>query len=470
MAQLLMHGTNNLNFIGRFAWAAAGEHGLAAVEVTERDEPQAVIGSTLHSLAFPERFKHHVERGRRLEHAHEHPGLDISKELFKPLQKPEVLQVQLRGEYLLAACGEGGLRAFDVAFTDNKAFSERITTAPVSPLGQKFYVPTKYAAAVAAPTTMAPDPTRNHAPENRETPIHALYGYVYVADKCEGLILVGVATMIDGNPSNNFLKRELTFNPNGLLKGARGVTIVGTYAYVSCDAGLVVVDLNDPKCPQVVHVLGEPFLKHVKNVQVQFRYAYACDEEGIKVMDVTDLAKPVPVAKMHLHDAHNIYLARGYAYVAAGKKGLVILDITTPDKPKLDQIYDAGGCINDLHDVKLGITYVSQFAYLADGKNGVRVVQLTSPDTPGNDGFNPRPTPCLVATFKLPHGGHALSMSKGLDRDRAVDESGNQIAVFGRVGARPLTLAEQRRLYLRGGRVWTVADDPADAMYGPPRR
>ena len=46
----------------------------------------------------------------------------------------------------------------------------------------------------------------------------------------------------------------------------------------------------------MVTVVGEPFLKHVKSVQVQFRYAYACDEEGIKVLDVTDLAKPVPVA------------------------------------------------------------------------------------------------------------------------------------------------------------------------------
>ena len=60
-------------------------------------------------------------------------------------------------------------------------------------------------------------------------------------------------------------------------------------------------------------------------------------------------------------------------------------------------------------------------------------------------------------------------MSKGLDRDRAVDESGNQIAVFGRVGARPLNKEEQRKLYLRNGKVWTVSDDPADGMYGPPR-
>jgi hypothetical protein len=469
MAQLMMQGTNYLNFIGRFSWVAAGEHGLAAVEVSERDEPQSVIGSTMQALAYPERYKKHLEHGRQLKHAHEHPGLDVAKELLKPLQKPEILQVQLRGEYLLAACGEGGLRAFDVAFTDDKAFSERIVTAPVSPLGQKFYVPTKYAAAVAAPTTMAPDPTRNHAPENRETPIHLMYAYVYVADKCEGLILVGIGTMIDGNPTNNFLKRELTFNPGGILNGARGITIVGTYAYVSCDAGLVVVDLDDPKHPKVTQVVGEPFLKHIKSVQVQFRYAYACDEEGVKVLDVTDLSKPVPVALMRLPEVHNIYLARGYAYVAAGSHGLMILDISVADRPKLDQVYDAGGCINDLHDVKLGITYNSEFAYLADGKNGLRVVQLTGPDTPGNDGFNPRPTPSLIATYKLPHGGHALSVSKGLDRDRAVDESGNHLAVFGRVGARPLNKEEQRKLYLHDGKLWTVSDDPSDAMYGPPR-
>ena len=51
----------------------------------------------------------------------------------------------------IAACGEGGLRVFDIAFIDDKGFSERITTAPVSPLGQKFYVPTRYAMSVAAP-------------------------------------------------------------------------------------------------------------------------------------------------------------------------------------------------------------------------------------------------------------------------------------------------------------------------------
>jgi hypothetical protein len=470
MAQLLMQGTNYTNFMGKYCWVAAGEHGFEAVVVTEQDEPQAVIGSSLHRIAYPERYKEHVERGLEIEHAHEHPGRDILDQLRFPLQKPEILQVQARGEYLYAACGCGGFRAFDIAFIDDKAFSERITTAPVSPAGQQFYVPTLYATAVAAPTTLAPDPTRKQFPENREQAVHSLYAYIYVTDACEGLILIGAATLLDGNPLNNFLERALTYNPGGMLNGARNITIAGTYAYVSCDAGLVVICLDDPLSPYVTAVIDEETIPHPGVVQVQFRYAFVCGEDGLHVLDVTDLAQPRHVSHLELHDCHSVYVARTYAYVAAGHQGLVIVDVTRPDKPVIDQIFDAGGCIHDLHDVKLGITYTSQFAYLADGENGLHVVQLTSPETPGNAGFSPRPAPQLIATRKLPKGGHALQISEALDRDRAVDEAGNQIAVFGRVGARPLTGDEQRKMFLKPNGVgekatksaWWTSDNPFD--------
>ncbi|MBC7853734.1 MAG: hypothetical protein IAF94_09885, partial [Pirellulaceae bacterium] len=148
LAQLMMQGTNYTNFIGKYCWVAAGEHGLEGVVVTESTEPQAVIGSSLHRLAYPDFYHEHEERGRELEHAHEHPGKDIIQQIWDPRSKPEILMTQARGEFLYAACGSGGLRVFDIAFIDHKGFSERITTAPVSPIGQQLYVPTKYATAV----------------------------------------------------------------------------------------------------------------------------------------------------------------------------------------------------------------------------------------------------------------------------------------------------------------------------------
>lgn len=463
MAQLMMLGTGYLNFMGRFCWVAGGEEGLFGVAVTELEEPQSVIGSTMHKLVYPDNYAKHRKRDKHLKTAHEHPGKDILENITRPFQKPEVLDVQLRGEYLYAACGAAGVKVFDVAFIDDKAFSERITTAPVSPLGQRFFVRTAYATSIAAPVTTAPDPTRTHYPENHEAPVHALYGYLYITDKHEGLILVGAGTLLDGIPTNNFLKRDLTYNPDGILNGARAVKIIGEYAYICCDAGLVVVSIDDPMHPEVTCVLGPDQLVGPKSLDAQFRYAFVCDEEGLKVLDITELATPRLVAELPLVEAHNVYLARTRAYVAGGHQGMVIIDVTNPETPKIEQVFDEEGEMNDVHDIQLGITYNSLFAYVADGHNGLKVVQLSSPMTPGNEGFSPRPTPHVIAHFEFEHGGEALAVTRAVDRDRAVDESGNQTSVFGRVGARPFNLDEQRKLFLKSSDLYRVSNNPNDA-------
>jgi hypothetical protein len=203
---------------------------------------------------------------------------------------------------------------------------------------------------------------------------------------------------------------------------------------------------------------------------VQFRYAFVVDREGLKVLDVTDLALPKQVANVlvPLEDARNVYVARTYAYVSAGKQGLAIVDVEKPDAPKLDQVFTAEGQLNDVNDVKIGMVAASAFAFVADGKNGLRVLQILSPwDDPAHfSGFSPRPTPKLIATART--RGPALAISKGIDRDRAVDESGNQLAVFGRRGARPLNRAEMRSLYIhpRSGAPYSVMDDAVEQPRG----
>jgi hypothetical protein len=457
MAQTLLQGTNLLNFMGRYIYVANGAKGFDAVAVAEHDEPPAIIGSDLHRMAYPRDFQKHVARGRELQEAYHHIG--------------NVLDVQLRGEYLYAALGKGGFRAYDVANIDNKNFSERTVTAPVSPLGQRLYVPTKYATAVASPSTQALDPARWRNPVNEEQGIHPLYAYLYVADKYEGLVVIGdpdpkskspgVSTLLDGDPRNNFLKRALAFNPGGILNGARRVVIAGTYAYMLCDRGLVVVDLNEPLKPRVAAEIGAPELQDARGIAIQFRYAFVADREGLKVLDVTDLGHPhvVPKAVVPLKDARSIYVARTYAYVAGGKQGVAIVDVEKPERPRLDQVFTGDGALNDVQDIKIGMVDASAFAFVADGRNGLRVLQILSPeDSPNSYGFSPRPTPKLIASFRT--AGPALAISKGIDRDRAVDEGGNQIAVFGRRGARPFNREEASHLYLRDGKPFTVPDDP----------
>ena len=457
MAQLLLHGTNFVNFVGFNAWVG-GDGGVEAVQVTEWDEPQAVIGSYLHSYAYPDWYAAHEKNDRELTQTHGHGTGDAARCL------------QLRGEYLFVAQGTAGFEAYDVASIANKGISQRIITAPFSPLGHDTRVESRNATCMALPTNQNIHPPRNEGElmrvTNQEQPFHPIYNYAFVTDAEEGLIVVDVNTMADGEARNNFLTRALTWNPDGVLTGARHITIAGRYFYIATPDSIVVLDMDDPLKPRVAARVpaADP-----RATAVQFRYLFVTTGRGLEVMDITDMASPRPIegAVVPLADAQRVYVARTYAYVAAGRQGLAIIDVKAPPKPSLYQLFDAGGRITDARDVVVGSTNASLYAYVADGVNGLKVVQLTSPDSqPRYYGFSPAPMPELISWRKT--GWPALALSKGLDRDRAVDETGGQIAVFGRLGSRPFSRAEMERLYLDADRKpWFVTDQPVAKDFAP---
>ena len=62
-------------------------------------------------------------------------------------------------------------------------------------------------------------------------------------------------------------------------------------------------------------------------------------------------------------DARNVYVARTYAYVSAGKDGIGIVDVEQPEHPKMAMSFNAGGALNDTTDLKIGMVSSSQFAF-----------------------------------------------------------------------------------------------------------
>jgi hypothetical protein len=463
MAQLLLQGTNFVNFVGLHAFVGL-EDGFQATRITEWDEPQAVIGSYLQRFAYPDWWRLHVDRNKR-ELVDWTRGGKGSREQFANLVQDTggtVGCLQQRGEYMFVAEGKVGFRVYDVASVGNKGVSERIVTAPFSPLGHDTRVDSRNATCLALPTNQPISVGRNESirrdhPENLEQAFHPLYRYAVVTDSEEGLILVDVETLADREPRNNFLKRAVTWNEGGVLNGARHVTLGGHFAYIAAAAGLVVVDLGDPLRPR--HVATVP-LRDARASALQFRYLWVTDSDGLKLLDVTRLEapRPIPSATVPLADARRVYVARTYAYVAAKRDGLVIVDVTRPEAPKVHVRTTFGGKMSDVEDVVVASTNASLFAYVADGRNGMKVLQLTSPESqPNFYGFSPAPEPELIAWAKTPRP--ALALSKGLDRDRAVDETGGQIAVFGRLGSRPFTRAEMERLFLNSRRLpYKVSD------------
>ncbi|MBK7949156.1 MAG: hypothetical protein IPK00_10555 [Deltaproteobacteria bacterium] len=234
MAQLMLLGTNFVSFMGYNAWVGT-EHEVAAVQVTEWDEPQAVIGSYLHQYAYPDYFKQHLDRGRALSNVDPGQqdmdpgwvkgGCEASSAMASragsgnrdKINDAEFVHhsgrvgcLQLRGEYLYVAEGEEGMQAFDVSSIGTKGFSKRFVTAPFSPLGQNVRIKSKDATCVALPTTQLLRPERNRTElareVNLEQPMHPIYSYAAITDAEEGLILVDVETLADFEPRNNFLR------------------------------------------------------------------------------------------------------------------------------------------------------------------------------------------------------------------------------------------------------------------------
>ena len=459
MAQLLLYGTNFVNFVGPISYVGTGD-GVEGIRVAEYDEPQAVIGSYLHRYAYPDWYQQHQDRGQDIPEGYGHSG-----------GTSQCLQV--RGEYLYSAEGPDGLRIYDVASIANKGISQRIISAPFSPLGQDAGLASRHATCVALPTNQPVAPFKNKGDlmrkTNQEQPFHAIYSYAFVTDSAEGLIVTNVNTFQDGEPRNNQIERAATWNPNGVLNGARHITIAGTMFYITTPRDIVVVDMDDPLKPKLAARIP---IKNANATALQFRYLFVAEKRGLSVVDVTNPRQPrvVPGALVPLKQANRVYVARTFAYVAAGPQGLAIIDVEKPEKPRLYQTFTAGGKINDARDVIVATTNASLIGYVADGKNGLKVIQLTDPEVqPRFYGFSPDPKPRLISQRET--DAPALALSKGLDRDRAVDETGHQIAVFGRLGSRPFNLQEMKEFYLDpDGKPWFVTDEIRNQDFVPANR
>ncbi|MDX1509689.1 MAG: hypothetical protein R3358_15490, partial [Woeseiaceae bacterium] len=279
MAQLLLYGTNFVNFVGLNAWTGL-EDGVMATQVTEWDEPQAVIGSYLQRYAYPANYEQHIENGRELTISAGHGG-------------GRTTCLQMRGEYLFAAEGERGVRVYDIANVSNKGFSQRVIDAPFSKLGHDPQLKTADASCIALPTNQPIHPPRNEGElmrvTNQEQPFHPVYNYAVISDREEGLILTNINTFADGDLHNNFIERAVTWNPQDILDGATHVTVAGRYAYVAATENIAVVDLDDPLNPALAAVIP---IRGATATALQFRYLFVTDATGLRVVDVTNPREP----------------------------------------------------------------------------------------------------------------------------------------------------------------------------------
>src|SRR5207247_970300 len=113
LSQAGVRGFSNdgANFVGDYVYVAEGSGGVRGVRIADGYEPKPVIGSWLHSTAYPDDFKKFVAGGRRLGESHRAGSTNARS-------------VARRGELLLVADGAGGLRVYDIAQIANKSVAQ----------------------------------------------------------------------------------------------------------------------------------------------------------------------------------------------------------------------------------------------------------------------------------------------------------------------------------------------------------
>ncbi|MEQ1529179.1 MAG: Ig-like domain-containing protein, partial [Methylococcales bacterium] len=116
---------------------------------------------------------------------------------------------------------------------------------------------------------------------------------------------------------------------------------------------------------------------YANNVDVAGDYAYvAAGSKGLQVVDVSNRSSPSILGSLDTEGtAIDVRVVGNVVYLADGEDGLQIIDVTDPANPTLLAAYETAGMAQD---VKVD----NQYAYIADGTSGLEIVDVRKPAQP----------------------------------------------------------------------------------------
>jgi len=117
-------------------------------------------------------------------------------------------------------------------------------------------------------------------------------------------------------------------------------------------------------------------------VAVSGGYAYVADgANGLVVINVSNPQRPVLSGWVDTTDARAVALSGIYAYIADGANGLVVINVSNPASP-----VKVGG--RDTSGIATGIALRNNYAYVADGIHELIVFDVSNPSSPQKAGQN----------------------------------------------------------------------------------
>lgn len=153
----------------------------------------------------------------------------------------------------------------------------------------------------------------------------------------------------------------------------QGVFLSGNHAYLAVkDIGLVIVDITDLQEPRIVQK-PYPINGNPTQVYVQGSIAYLANgKEGFYALDARVNVKTELLGQTGAQlIARGVTKSGNYLYVAAGERGLRILDINNPQTPQEVAFYDTAGRSD-------AVAVTGDAALIADRNNGLVIVDTTN--------------------------------------------------------------------------------------------
>jgi hypothetical protein len=115
-----------------------------------------------------------------------------------------------------------------------------------------------------------------------------------------------------------------------------------------------------------------------RDVYVAGTFAYAAAwKSGLQVIDISDPKNPGIVGACDTPgSARGVYITGSYAYVSDGGSGLQVIDISDPANPSI-----VGACDTPGYAWR-GVYVTGTYAYVADGDSGLQVININDPSNP----------------------------------------------------------------------------------------
>jgi hypothetical protein len=362
---------------GNFAWIADGVKGLKIINISDaRSLPRVGQVDTVNALG--------LSLQGNLVFLADGPGglkiFDVSRggavpALLGSLSTSDARQVSVQGGLAAVADGASGLRVVDVSNPSRPVllatFDTGMAVSVAMDAGFAYVADGK----TGIKAVNLEDPARPSLFASQPAPgasgISVANRLASIADDA-GLELVRVQIQGRSFPVAACDTRGKAFD----------VSVFGDWAYVASHAqGMRIVNVGDPANVTNASLAASVETRSAESVSLQDNLAYVADgTNGVRILDVSPVwvrsaAGPADVGAYKPGGSVSRVVPAGkYLYVAAGDRGVLVLDVSTPASPALVSSVRS----TDASD----ITLHGNWLYLADGAGGIKILDVADPTHP----------------------------------------------------------------------------------------